>query len=88
MTLNDDYGMWARYFARPVGRAWDDFLTAIEALAGTDSDAIHDNVAAEISAVAEKGAPVNADLVLVEDSEDSDSKKRVQLGNLPGGGGG
>jgi len=55
--------------------------------AGGD-DAIHDNVAGEIAAVAEKGAPVNADLVLIEDSAAGNAKKRAQLGNLPGGGGG
>jgi len=55
---------------------------------GTDTDAIHKSVAAEISTVTEKGAPVAADLVLIEDSADSNNKKRVQLGNLPGSGGG
>lgn len=55
---------------------------------GTDADAIHDNVAGEIAAVTEKATPVAADLVLIEDSEDSNNKKRVQVGNLPGGGGG
>ena len=51
----------------------------------TDPDAIHDNVAAEISAVTEKASPVSADLLLIEDSEASNVKKRVQIGNLPGG---
>lgn len=50
---------------------------------GTDEDAIHDNVAGEIAAVTEKTTPVDADLLLIEDSEDSNNKKRVQLGNLP-----
>ena len=53
-----------------------------------DGDAIHDNIAAEISAIAEKASPVNADLVIIEDSEDANAKKRVQVGNLPGGGAG
>lgn len=52
---------------------------------GTDANAIHDNVAAEISAIAEKTTPVDADLVIIEDSADSYNKKKVQLGNLPGG---
>lgn len=51
----------------------------------TDANAIHDNVAAEISAVTEKASPVSADLLLIEDSADSNNKKRVQVGNLPGG---
>jgi len=54
----------------------------------TDADAIHDNVSAEISAISEKAVPVNADLVIIEDSAASNVKKKVQLGNLPGGGGG
>lgn len=55
---------------------------------GTDPDAIHDNVAGEIAAVAEKTTPVNADVILIEDSAASNVKKKVQIGNLPGGGGG
>lgn len=56
--------------------------------AQTDADAIHDNVAGEINAVTEKVTPVNGDWVLIEDSADSNNKKKAQLGNLPGGGGG
>jgi hypothetical protein len=54
---------------------------------GTDADAIHDNVAGEIALVTEKGTPVSGDLLLIEDSADSNNKKRVQVGNLPGGSG-
>lgn len=63
-------------------------ITNLPGGSGTDADAIHDNVAAEISAITEKASPVSADLVVIEDSEDSNNKKRVQVGNLPGGGGG
>lgn len=56
--------------------------------AGTDTDAIHDNVASEISAISEKTTPVFADLLIIEDSADSNNKKKVQVGNLPGGLGG
>ena len=59
-----------------------------DATGSTDGDAIHDNVASEISAITEKVTPVNADLVIIEDSADSNNKKRAQVGNLPGGGGG
>ncbi len=51
-----------------------------------DPDAIHDNVAAEVSAVVEKVAPVAADLILIEDSAAANAKKRAQIGNLPVGG--
>ena len=49
----------------------------------TDSDAIHDNVSAEISAITEKSTPVSADLLIIEDSASSNAKKKVQIGNLP-----
>lgn len=54
--------------------------------AATDSDAIHDNVDGEINAITEKVTPVAADLILIEDSAASNAKKKVQIGNLPGGG--
>lgn len=38
--------------------------------------------------ISQKAAPVNADIVLIEDSEDSFNKKWAELGSLPGGGGG
>ena len=50
---------------------------------GADATAIHDDTAGEIGAVTEKGAPVSADLLLIEDSEAAGAKKRVQAGNLP-----
>lgn len=52
-----------------------------------DDDAIHDNVASEISVITEKGTPIGADMVLIEDSADSNNKKMIQLSNLPGGAG-
>jgi hypothetical protein len=54
----------------------------------TDPDAIHVNVAGEIAGIAGKASPVAADLIVIEDSEDSDAKKSVQIGDLPGGSGG
>ena len=56
------------------------------AMAGIDSDAIHDNVAGEIDAITEKTSPVSADIFLIEDSEDSNNKKKVQIGNITAGG--
>jgi hypothetical protein len=53
--------------------------------AGTDTTAIHDNVAGEIDAISEKASPVDADIVIIEDSEDSNNKKKVQLSNMLGG---
>jgi len=48
-----------------------------------DAHAVHDNVAGEIAAINEKATPVSADLLIIEDSEDSNAKKKVQIGNLP-----
>ena len=68
-----------------VGNAnWEDLTSA----GATDGDAIHDNVAGEIAAITEKASPVAADLIVIEDSAAANVKKRVQLGNLPGGGSG
>lgn len=57
-------------------------------IGGADPAAIHDNISGEIAALTEKVSPVSADLVIIEDSGDSNTKKKVQLGNLPGGGSG
>jgi hypothetical protein len=50
---------------------------------GTDPDAIHDNIAGEIASITEKATPVSGDFLLIEDSADGNSKKRIQIGNLP-----
>lgn len=60
-------------------------VTAINGIGVTDNDAIHDNVAGEIILVTEKATPVSADVILIEDSADTNNKKRVQIGNLPAG---
>ncbi len=54
-------------------------------VSGTDPDAIHDNVAGEIAAITEKVTPVAADVLVIEDSAAANAKKKVQVGNLPGG---
>lgn len=67
---------------------WDLTFRLYGEAAGTnDADAIHDDVAGEIQAIAEKTTPADADLLLIEDSAASYAKKKVQIGNLPGGGG-
>ena len=52
---------------------------------GADADAIHDNVAAEINAIATKATPVSGDLLLIEDSAAANAKKKVTVGSLPAG---
>ncbi len=56
--------------------------------AGSDTTAIHDNVSGEILAVTEKVTPTSGDYILIEDGADSNNKKRVNVTNLPTGGGG
>ena len=54
--------------------------------AGADTEitsAIHDNVAGEIVAIAEKTAPISADEFLIEDSADSNNKKSLKFSNTP-----
>lgn len=58
------------------------------AAAGNDPDAIHDNVANEISAITEKLTTAGDDLILIEDSEDGGEKKGLKIENLPSLGGG
>ncbi len=48
-----------------------------------DPDAIHDNVAAEVSVLTEKATPVAGDHLLIEDSAAGNAKKRAQIGSLP-----
>jgi len=52
---------------------------------GADATAIHDNVADEISVIAEKTAVIQTDMLMIEDSEASNIKKMVQITNLPAG---
>ena len=52
--------------------------------AGTDTDAIHDNVAAEIDALSAV-TPVAGDWAVIEDTSDSDNKKKVDVTHFLGG---
>lgn len=49
---------------------------------GSDTTALHDNVAGEIAAITAKAVPVSADVLVIEDSADSDAKKHVQVGSI------
>lgn len=53
--------------------------------AGTDTTAIHDNVSDEIHLITAKGAPVGADVIIIEDSAATWQKKSVLISNLPAG---
>lgn len=51
---------------------------------GTDPDAIHDNVAGEINAIAAKADVSINDVLVLEDSEDSYDKKSAKVSDFPG----
>jgi RNA-binding protein YhbY len=50
---------------------------------GTDGYAIHNNVAGEIAAIANKPSPVSGDYLLIEDSASANAKKQITIGALP-----
>ena len=56
-------------------------------LSNVTDDAQLKRAAGDFATFTEKAVPVDADIVLIEDSEDSNNKKKVQLANLLGGGG-
>jgi hypothetical protein len=67
-----------------TGTEWTDLTdggaTTLHSHAGggaSDPDAIHDNVANEINAIAAKSDPVGADVLIIEDSEDTWNKKKI-----------
>jgi len=60
-----------------------DLVQSLPGGPGTDTDAIHDNIASEISAIAEKVAPVGADILIVENSESGYVKAKILLSNFP-----
>lgn len=53
---------------------------------GSDTTAIHSDVANEISSIDEKVEPIGADLLIIEDTEDGYAKKSIQIANLPSSG--
>jgi hypothetical protein len=63
----------------------DEILVTIPgAGAGSDTDAIHDNVNNEIAAVTQKTDPVSGDYLLIEDSAASNAKKHITMADLVG----
>lgn len=51
---------------------------------GADGSAIHDNIAGEIDAIVLKPVPALEDIILIEDSEDSFNKKKIDLSEIKG----
>jgi len=50
---------------------------------GADANAVHVNIAAEISAITSKGTPTTNDFLLIEDAADSNNKKKITIGSIP-----
>ena len=61
------------------GSAW----AAIGGGGGTDVNAVHVNVASEISGITAKATPTTNDIILIEDAADSNNKKKITIGDLP-----
>lgn len=57
-------------------------------LTDLDNNAIRGDTPGQIIAITAKGSPIGADVLLIEDSTDSNNKKRIAISDLPGGGGG
>jgi hypothetical protein len=65
--------------------AYQDLADLLEPyLAGTDTTAIHDDVAGEIAAITAKADPAVDDLLLIEDAADADAKKKITVGSIAG----
>lgn len=67
---------------------WSTFNSKQDALPNVTNDAQLKRAANDINTFTEKLLPVDGDMVLIEDSEDSFNKKKVNLSNLIGGGSG
>lgn len=57
-------------------------LSASTGVAGFDASALHTDTDSEISALTAKTTPVGADMLVIEDSEDTNAKKKLLLSAL------
>jgi hypothetical protein len=58
-------------------------IGSLPARAGADSNALHKSVGGEISSLTAKTNPTTNDLIVIEDSASSHTKKKVRIGDLP-----
>jgi len=70
----NDESVYVHYDVTASPDAW--------AALGGVNDAIHDNVAGEFAAITEKVAPVDDDLLLLEDSENANVKRKVKKSSV------
>ena len=54
--------------------------------AGSDTTAIHDDTASEISAITAKATPTTSDYLIIEDAAAGNAKKSITIGDLPASG--
>lgn len=66
------------------GTEW--WISQLAGAGGTDADAIHDNVASEISAITNKATPADGDFILIEDSAAGNAKKHILVSSISGSG--
>lgn len=59
-------------------------MSHLPAAGGTDANAIHDNVASEISVIANKAIPADGDFLLIEDSAAGNVKKHILVSSISG----
>jgi hypothetical protein len=58
-------------------------ISAIAPTAGVDVNAVHTNIANEITPLTAKADPHDDDVLIIEDSQDSNNKKSITIGDLP-----
>jgi hypothetical protein len=90
LVMEDSADSWLKKratIANLLATQHDHVETDITDLDHNDVDAIHDNVNGEVNAIASKATPVTGDLILIEDSAASWAKKKITIGDLPGGDG-
>ena len=58
-------------------------ISAVAPTGGVDVNAVHTNIANEITPLTTKANPHDDDVLIIEDSEDSNNKKSIKIGDLP-----
>jgi hypothetical protein len=86
MTLRNKVQTIAKRLGDSLNAPVGSVVAQVATLETADTHTIHDNIDGEIAAIAnEKNPPIATDWLIGEDSEDSNVKIKIQVGNLPGG---
>jgi hypothetical protein len=76
----------ANYCANQIGSSVEETGTLRKRVRDLESGTLHKTIAGEIAAMTEKTTPIGDDLLLMEDSEAANAKKKVKFSNITGGG--